>query len=431
MTRRTLLSAAVGAALGRASPFSPPETPRPRIAISKLFLPEHRELLDAFLRGYDELRRLPIEHAWSWESHKLLHAAHCGFPEDVHINWHFLSWHRCFVYYHERLLAHLAKAPWFRLPYWDWDYEHTIPRSYLCRNGPLWRERNSGDELQIAPNVTVENLATLLAPARFDSADGLGGMVNREGRAAASVPHRGIHATVSGDFSTFERAGGEPLFYIHHASIDRYWEIWARRHGGSIQYPNAWRTKELEVAGQRFSAGTIADTAQLGYCYDSYESPVQFTQPAERLSVTASKNELAFSRRAVTRITEILTRTIRGWATDIPVLYLSLSGIRAPQSPTRAYTFFLEPLIGDFVRLHLGTAAPFQGADTNGNMRFGATFALNPTAVAKWGATALAALLLGTKLRLIFTTGEGALGDKAERASFESASLELQFLRRP
>jgi hypothetical protein len=83
------------------------------------------------------------------------------------------------------------------------------------------------------------------------------------------------------DFAT---VGGDPMFYLHHANLDRVWESWNR-----LGHSNPTDPKYLnrtfaygDRSGKRvdlpISAGNR--TAQLGYEYDSYEKPPQ----ARRLS---------------------------------------------------------------------------------------------------------------------------------------------------
>ena len=78
------------------------------------------------------------------------------------------------------------------------------------------------------------------------------------------------------DFAT---VGGDPLFYLHHANLDRIWESWNRL-GNSNPTDPKYRDRKFAY-GDR--GGTRVDlpvrsgdrAAQLGYEYDSYEKPPQ------------------------------------------------------------------------------------------------------------------------------------------------------------
>ena len=75
------------------------------------------------------------------------------------------------------------------------------------------------------------------------------------------------------DFAT---VGGDPLFYLHHANLDRIWESWNR-----LGHTNPTDPKYLnrtfaygDRSGKRVDLPvTAADrVAQLGYEYDAYET---------------------------------------------------------------------------------------------------------------------------------------------------------------
>jgi hypothetical protein len=73
----------------------------------------------------------------------------------------------------------------------------------------------------------------------------------------------------------FSTVGGDPMFYIHHANIDRLWESWNRL-GNKNPTDPAYLNREFaygDRSGKRVDLPVSAAdrTAQLGYEYDSYE----------------------------------------------------------------------------------------------------------------------------------------------------------------
>jgi tyrosinase len=92
-------------------------------------------------------------------------------------------------------------------------------------------------------------------------------------------PHFFTHLALGGDMAEFSTVGGDPLFYLHHANMDRLWESWNRLGNENPTDPRylnrtfAFRDR----SGTRVDlAVSAADrTAQLGYDYDSYEKPPQ------------------------------------------------------------------------------------------------------------------------------------------------------------
>ena len=100
----------------------------------------------------------------------------------------------------------------------------------------------------------------------------------------------------------FSTVGADPMFYLHHANIDRLWESWNR-----LGNKNPTDSKYLD---RKFSYGdrsgkradlpvsTSDRTAQLGYEFDRYEQPPQPqnlspAESAERLRTYKSLHERA------------------------------------------------------------------------------------------------------------------------------------------
>ncbi|KDN33312.1 hypothetical protein RSAG8_13595, partial [Rhizoctonia solani AG-8 WAC10335] len=65
------------------------------------------------------------------------------------------------------------------------------------------------------------------------------------------LPHDNLHRTISGDMRR-QYSPNEPLFFLHHAQIDRLWTIWQGRN----------ETRLHDYAGNTVQDGTV-DTASL------------------------------------------------------------------------------------------------------------------------------------------------------------------------
>ena len=50
--------------------------------------------------------------------------------------------------------------------------------------------------------------------------------------------HNGVHGWVGGDMTAMT-SPNDPIFFMHHAQIDRIWAIWQRTHPGVANYNDA------------------------------------------------------------------------------------------------------------------------------------------------------------------------------------------------
>jgi tyrosinase len=92
------------------------------------------------------------------------------------------------------------------------------------------------------------------------------------------------HLALGGDMADFATVGGDPLFYLHHANLDRIWESWNRLGNSNPTDPNYLnRTFAFaDRSGKRVDLPVSAGDriAQLGYEYDTYAQPPQAQPPA-------------------------------------------------------------------------------------------------------------------------------------------------------
>lgn len=86
--------------------------------------------------------------------------------------------------------------------------------------------------------------------------------------------------------SSFEMAGRDPIFWLHHANIDRLWESWVQA-GHANPSSGPWMTAkftffdETGAATQLSGAEVVNIAAQLNYRYDRLETaPGALTSPS-------------------------------------------------------------------------------------------------------------------------------------------------------
>ena len=208
------------------------------------------------------------------------HAQNPSNPEQYQ-QWYFLPWHRLMLLQFEGVIREVLHDEDFTLPYWNPvtgnPDDLIVPAVFrdpgtTLYNGTRWPWVNGGDRIDLIYRDWI-SLDALNEKFYIDSPQGSLGFNPR----LDQNPHFFTHLAIGGDMAEFSTVGGDPIFYLHHANIDRLWESWNR-----LGNKNPTDPKYLD---RKFSygdrSGKRADlpvssgdrTEQLGYQYDSYEKP--------------------------------------------------------------------------------------------------------------------------------------------------------------
>ena len=176
-----------------------------------------------------------------------------GLPTPIgcsiaHGSPYFLPWHRAYLYAFERSLMDLFPA--VSLPWWDWTV-HTIPDIYTATNAPhnplasakvdpvALRQAREGNPPINLPARTVRHPGQPGSPplptaaeiaALLDVSDFLDFTAQLENF------HNNVHiwtGGVGGDMYYIYLAAFDPIFWAHHAMVDRIWRLWQQRHSGA------------------------------------------------------------------------------------------------------------------------------------------------------------------------------------------------------
>ena len=149
----------------------------------------------------------------------------------MHHTLRFLPWHRVFLVRLERALR--AIHPDVSIPYWDWTKpgEQSFP-SWLAGVLPTVITPSSTVTVTRAPGTSA-NLATIasntptaLSQTSFNSFTG-----------ALEAIHDSVHVWVGGSMGSIPTAPADPIFWMHHANIDRLWSVWQASAAGSGKNP--------------------------------------------------------------------------------------------------------------------------------------------------------------------------------------------------
>jgi len=324
-----------------------------------------------------------------------------------HGSFTFLPWHRLYLLALERLIQGLTGNFSFALPYWNYTAGATgdpeprrLPAILRQRLFPLrqadpsrriarglepaiWGPNplyvpdsvpaaegngrdpamNAGAALALA-DVTY---FPALAAARFSTSRGSGSFGGhpdpgdeRYGT-LEMTPHNNIHARVGGAFglmADLSYAARDPVFFLHHAAIDRLWDSWLALGGGRANPTDdpGWmqRSWAFPDASGNFYAFSVADAAGLPDAVNRYDRldalpPAAAGQAA--LGGLAARGLLAPVSAAtgagpvhLTGEPVALALTPTGGVGQR--LFLQLDGLEAAQAPGMSWSLFLDPAPG-------------------------------------------------------------------------------------
>lgn len=218
-----------------------------------------------------------------------------------HGSFFFFPWHRMYLYYFEQILRQASGDSSLVLPYWnysDFPDQRSLPepfRDQLLPDGsinPLYVEQrgagiNEGTTALSAAEVSYN--AAFRLTNFFHTTDGglsFGGLEVAspthgglgEG-ALESRPHDQVHLVVGGSNGWMRQvalSARDPIFWLHHANIDRLWERWLALGGVRANPINIsdWRNYPFKFFNQEGTPVTlegidIVNTVQqLNYRYD-------------------------------------------------------------------------------------------------------------------------------------------------------------------
>ncbi len=282
-------------------------------------------MLAPYAKAVARMRELSITEPKSWARQAAMHGTSAPNPPTLangckHLSWFFLSWHRMFLYYFESIV-HAAVVEeggpedW-ALPYWNYGLggEHaTLPEAFRHervdgKDNPLYvkqraPEINGGGELDpaiISPNPALD-MRHFTGPADFGGGEGPPEeQFWSEPGAVERTPHNDIHGAVGGRGgwmnNPFE-AAQDPIFWLHHANIDRIWALW-NKEGNTNPTDREWASRKFpffDATGTQVarSAAEVLDTVgDLGYTYDTLErDPVAAVEEVAGPTVMAASVE--------------------------------------------------------------------------------------------------------------------------------------------
>jgi tyrosinase len=257
--------------------------------------------------------------------------------ECAHANWFFLPWHRAYLVEFESIArAHVVRlggpADW-ALPYWNSSDYRKLPDAASLplalqdpqlpaglelatadgqpdpdRTNPLFEPSRTGPpplsqppSADDWPDATAALKRHHFANAQDQQQISFGGgyvedltlfhFASELGQVDAQ-PHGVGHSLTGGFMGAFSTAGLDPVFWMHHANVDRLWETYAKDQGHGYPFPSgrptspgverdaydSWSSREFQFLRPdgtivTWKAPEVFDTDGLGYSYDTIAAP--------------------------------------------------------------------------------------------------------------------------------------------------------------
>jgi polyphenol oxidase len=243
--------------------------------------------------GYAAMRAFSANDPRSLTQQGNMHNLMCsGSAKEVHQSDRFLAWHRCFVYFQERIVSSNinysgsgAPTPQppsatFRLAVWNWEGASSTPVFPSTFSSGSLNDVNRANnpstfypgEGNIGPSLSVPTNDPFRIYG-YPVGSGRGGSPVLE-----NGPHGRIHMSTGKQSSPYHDMGNlataalDPVFCSHHGNIDRVWAWWQGLHNNVT--PNSTNPQ----TGQPYDAAWIQNvwyfTDWDGKCYTITPSPI-------------------------------------------------------------------------------------------------------------------------------------------------------------
>ena len=194
----------------------------------------------------------------------------------------FLPWHRAYLYTFELSLRDLSGD--VALPWWDWTSDRArlegVPLAYTDQGGGLASAPVPLDDQTLdlvrrqvpwSLNLSGAVPQTIRAPdlaASLPTADMIDSILDattfEDFTLRLEDVHNRVHGWFKGTMAIVPLASFDPIFWAHHAMIDRLWYRWQLKHPG-VGVPTEIANNALE--GFSLTVSQVLKIADLGYDY--------------------------------------------------------------------------------------------------------------------------------------------------------------------
>lgn len=177
-----------------------------------------------------------------------------------HTNARLLPWHRVFVNLFEEALHNYH--PDVCVPYWDWtkaeeqhvpDWLATVLPTVHTPTRTINVIRGSGSSSGLAS--IVSGVPSAMAKTSYDTfTSPINGI------------HGSVHIWVGGTMSDASISPADPVFWLHHANLDRLWWVWYNSAAGNHQNPTLTGTDAV-MDPWTYTEADTRDIGAMGFVY--------------------------------------------------------------------------------------------------------------------------------------------------------------------
>jgi len=353
----------------------------------------------------------------------------------------FFGWHRMYLYYFERVLRWASNDDTLRLPYWDYTdpSQLALPKEFQTQTATFYDAKRDADINNGAS--TLNKVSTNVNAALKDT-----NYISYEGKIEEGI-HGYVHCTVGptcpvahmGDVPV---AGNDPIFYMHHANIDRLWACWQNLH---TTQPGTWQTQQFSFVDETGTLQTqpvknFMDSTTLGYVYDNVNNcsrgakvlttAAQVAPAAGKMTVLNSSKNVAVNTASTSvdvslpapKVNDLLTQAKSGVATE-----LVLRDITAQSDPGASSDVYIAKKEDPKTRVLVGTITwfgAFRHHGATGPAKKTLTFDITDQLQELGRATAITVIIEATRGRVPVDASK-VEGERAKAAAAFRADAKL------
>ncbi len=138
----------------------------------------------------------------------------------------FLCWHRDFLLQFEKALQAIDTNAF--VPYWDWTTNWTLPKWLVAFTPTVFVPGRGTVQVTRQPNAHAPDTASGASIAKVMALP----TYTKFTDALEQHVHGDVHMALNGTMSDITISPADPLFWMHHAQLDRLWSQWQGNNPG-------------------------------------------------------------------------------------------------------------------------------------------------------------------------------------------------------